>query len=54
MEVVMLLVIIFIILGYCGYFGKKLCSSCENFKKKNNVDCMKNFFLKLFLILDNI
>lgn len=56
MEAVTSLVTIFTTSGYCGYSGKKLCSSRENSKKKkkNNVDCMKNLFSKSFLIPDNI
>lgn len=54
MEAVTSLVTIFTTSGYCGYSGKKLCSSRENSKKKNNVDCMKNPFSKSFLIPDNI
>lgn len=35
MEAVTSLVKIFTTSGYCGYSGKKLCSSRENSKKKN-------------------
>lgn len=47
MEAVTSLVTIFTTSGYCGYSGKKLCSSRENSKKKKQRRLHEKSFFKI-------